>query len=64
MKVVHLKSSLKSFDEGIFNLGLPSFWNFPSFRIPKITRYGKGFVPTLNWKSGAAVGAGILSTFR
>jgi len=41
-KVVHLKSSLKSFEEGILKLGLPSFWNFPSFRISKITRSEKG----------------------
>jgi hypothetical protein len=40
-KVVHLKSPLKSFEGGIFNLGLPSFRNFLSFRIPKITRSGK-----------------------
>jgi len=30
-KVVHLKLSLKSYDERMFNLGLSSFWNFPSF---------------------------------
>lgn len=63
-KVVHLKSPLKSFEEGIFNSALPSFWNFPSFEIPKITCSGKGSVPDLKWESGAAVGAGILSTFR